>query len=591
MNSLLKIFFSLLVINFVGCSKITYSIDFLGSKLFTKQLSQKRKLINEVDSLLNNDDLSPEAYFVKKVDHILSNGKIAQFDDDSIYYISGNLSIVDGKIDSVLYQIPYNYISKSGITDLKGAYVYPGFIDAHAHFLYQGIALKSIDLAGTASWEECIERVKKFIKNNPNEKVYRGQGWDQNDWAIKKFPNNSSLEKISDKPIILSRIDGHAILGNSVALKQSKIDLNSKIEGGEILKENENLTGLLIDNAQSLLFITKPSNDEKSEALLAAQEKAFEYGLTGIHEAGLPREDIILIDELQKKKKLKMPLYVMVSESPSELDFWIKSGPLKTNLLDVRSFKFYSDGSLGSRGALMRESYSDRENHFGFEVRSFDYMKSAAERLFNNGWQMNTHSIGDSANRRMLNIYKKIYQYTKKKDLRWRIEHAQIVHPDDRSTFGLGIIPSVQPSHATSDMSWSMDRIGPERISYAYSYSSLRKSSGGILPLGTDFPVESMNPMYTIYAAISRKSLDQNSEKSFQIQEALTREQALIGMTRDAAYASFQEKEVGQIKVGMWANFSIFTTDIIRCPEDSISKLKVSETWIHGEQVYVNHAK
>lgn len=562
-------------------------MQFLDSNL-QDNINQTRKRVDEVDSLLNNNT-STGGYFIKKVDKILTNGNIAQFYNDSLYYIFGNISIVDGKIDSILTETPPYYPIESDITDLNGAYVYPGFIDAHAHFLYQGLALKSINLAGTKSWKECVKIVEDFIKNNPDEKVYRGQGWDQNDWKIKKFPDNSSLEKLSDNPIILSRIDGHAILANSIALRQSKIDINSVIKGGEILKENENLTGLLIDNAQSLLSIAKPTNEEKSEALLVVQKKAFEYGLTGIHEAGLPSEDIMLIDELQKKKKLKMPLYVMVSESPSEINFWIKSGPLKTNLLDVRSFKFYSDGSLGSRGALMRESYTDRENHFGFEVRSTDYMKSAAERLYNNGWQMNTHSIGDSANRRMLTIYKLFIDPLKKNDLRWRIEHAQVVHPDDRLNFGLGIIPSVQPSHATSDMSWATDRLGPERISYAYSYSSLRKSSGGILPLGTDFPVESMNPLHTIYAAISRKSLDKGSKESFQIQEALSREQALIGMTRDAAYASFQEKEVGQIKLGMWANFSIFTSDIMRCPEDSIPKLKVSETWIHGEQVYVNH--
>ena len=576
--------------SFIGCSSTSTKFQFIGSDLFNNP-NQKVKILDEVDSLLNNNYTTQGGSFIKKVDKILTNGNIAQFHNDSIYYIYGNLSIVDGKIDRILDSIPANYSSKLSIIDLKGAYVYPGFIDAHAHFLYQGMALKSIDLVGTKSWEKCIEIVKDFMKKNPNEKVYRGQGWDQNNWKIKKFPNNSLLEGLSDKPIILSRIDGHAILANSLALKQSKIDLDSKIEGGEILIENKNLTGLLIDNAQSLLSITKPNNEEKSEALLAAQEKAFEYGLTGIHEAGLPTEDIMLIAELQRKKRLKMPLYVMVSESPIELDYWIKVGPLKTDLLDVRSFKFYSDGSLGSRGALMRESYSDRENHFGLEVRSLDYMKSAAERIANNGWQMNTHSIGDSANRRMLNIYKLFIDILKKKDLRWRIEHAQVVHPDDRLTFGLGIIPSVQPSHATSDMSWAMDRIGQERLSYAYAYSSLRKSSGGILPLGTDFPVESMNPLHTMYSAISRKSLNKSSEKSFQIQEALTREQALIGMTRDAAYASFQEKEVGQIKLGMWANFSIFTSDIIRCPEDSIPKLKVSETWIHGEQVYVNHVK
>jgi predicted amidohydrolase YtcJ len=596
MNKRIKIFFSLFIVSFLECYSTTHSIHFSDFK-FLRDLDQKNEINITVDNHLNNigkqfqiDNIHP-----KKIDAVLMNGKIAQYENDSVYYINGHLIIKNGKIKAITknkikIEKLIKHRKKFGlidVMDLKGAYVYPGFIDAHAHFLHQGIALNSINLLGTKSWEECIERVKHFVKKNPNKKVYRGQGWDQNDWELKEFPNNSNLESITDKPIILSRIDGHAILANSKALKISKIDINTEISGGEIIKNNENLTGLLIDNAQSLLTIQEPNNQEKSEALLAAQEKAFQFGLTGIHDAGLPSKDIMLIDTLQRKQKLKIPLYIMVSESEDELNYWLNNGPIKTKLIDVRSFKFYSDGALGSRGALMRKPYSDRENHFGSEIRSFDYMLSAAERIANNGWQMNTHCIGDSANRRMLNIYQLFIDKLKKNDLRWRIEHAQVVHPKDRIAFGLGIIPSVQPSHATSDMNWAINRLGPERILYAYSYLTLREVSGGILPLGTDFPVESMNPLNTFYSAIYRKSMHDKSQPTFQIQQALSREQALIGMTRDPAYASFQENEVGQIKIGMWANFTIFTSDILKCPQESISELKVLQTWVHGELVYM----
>ncbi len=545
MYSLFRIFFLLIIISIVGCSSTV------------------------------------------TVDHLLLNARIAQFEGDSLFYKYSNLTLINGKIDRILDTNSIAFNSRNSRIDLKGAYVYPGFIDAHAHFLHQGMVLKSINLQGTKSWEQCVQIVKKFIINNPEEEVYRGQGWDQNDWLIKKFPDNSQLEKLSNRPILLSRIDGHATLANSVAIKESDINEKSKIDGGEVISKNGILTGLLIDNAQSLLIIKKPSKYEKCRALLAAQDEAFKVGLTGIHEAGLPTEDINLINELQKNGELKMPLYVMISESPAELTYWLDRGPLKTNLLDVRSFKFYSDGSLGSRGALMSKPYSDRDNHYGFEIRSFNYMNSAAKRLALNEWQMNTHSIGDSANRQMLKIYQSFLNKRSKKDLRWRIEHAQVVKPIDREAFRYGIIPSVQPSHATSDMDWAIERIGPERISYAYAYSSLRESSNGILPLGTDFPVESMNPIYTFYSAIARKSPDGHSKEGFQVEESLTREQALKGMTIDAAYASFQENEVGQIKIGMWANFSIFTTDIMSCAEDSITSLNVAETWIHGERVYV----
>ena len=274
----------------------------------------------------------------------------------------------------------------------------------------------------------------------------------------------------------------------------------------------------------------------------------------------------------------------MVSESPEALAEWKARGTLKTDRLEVHSFKFYSDGALGSRGALLRQPYHDRHDHFGLQIRSYAYMQSAAQELAAMGWQMNTHAIGDSANHFMLDLY----QQFAPQGSRWRIEHAQIVSASDRVRFGgtQGLLPSVQPTHATSDMDWALERLGSLRMPDAYAYLELRQAADGILPLGTDFPVEEVNPLYTLYAATARKALDGHPAAGFQMENALTRAQALKGMTHDAAYAAFQEEELGAIKNGFWANFTIFTEDLLTCPEDILPTLKVLQTWVQGGCVY-----
>lgn len=517
----------------------------------------------------------------------LINANIAQFEGDSLFYVQGNIAIRDGKVLRIDQGKGESTICSAMDTiDLQGAYVYPGFIDAHAHFLGQGLGMNAVNLWEAKNWEECVARVALFIQEHPEQAVIRGRGWDQNDWPGAEYPTNEALQGLTDKPIVLSRIDGHAVVANHVALELSGLyQYEGQPEGGEILRNQEGLpSGVLIDNAEGLLQVAQPSKEEKIKALTDAQAWCYSLGLTGVHDAGLPTEDIQLIEQLQSRGTITIPLNVMVSESPEALDEWLARGPLKTDLLTVQSFKFYSDGALGSRGALLRSPYQDRHHHYGLQIRSYAYMEEAAARLAKNGWQMNTHAIGDSANHLMLDIY----TAHAPESSRWRIEHAQIVSVADQRRFGGNamILPSVQPTHATSDMDWADDRLGEERMPEAYAYAALRKAANGILPLGTDFPVEEVNPLYTLYAASARKALDGHPAAGFQMQDAITRSQALKGMTMDAAYAAFQEEELGEVKSDFWANFTIFTEDLLTCDENKIPELKVLQTWVHGTCVY-----
>lgn len=519
-------------------------------------------------------------------DAILANARVAQFSGDELRYLPARVALKDGRIAAVVpaeEPLP----AAADTVDLNGAFVYPGFTDAHAHFLALGEALETVDLVGTKSWAECVERVRTYVAAHPEVAVIRGRGWDQNDWADRAWPTSKALDDLTDKPVVLSRIDGHAVVCNQVALVQSGITASSRIEGGEILLANGRPTGVLIDNAETLLKVAKPSKAEKIRYLLAAERWCVDLGLTGVHDAGLPTEDIMLIDSLQRAGTLRMPLYVMVAESPEALDHWLDRGPLHTDWLSVRSFKFYSDGALGSRGALLREPYHDRHDHYGLALRTPEYLSAAAKRLAAKGWQMNTHAIGDSANHVVLSIYRDALSASgSANELRWRVEHAQVVSPEDRALFGgaTGIVPSVQPTHATSDMDWAPDRLGAKRMPHAYAYRSLREANGGWIPLGTDFPIEHPNPMYTILAATARRALDGHPTHGFQTDQALTLAQTIKGMTVDAARAAFQESETGEIRIGNWANFTIFDVNLNEVTPMALPTTVPSQVWIHGER-------
>jgi predicted amidohydrolase YtcJ len=519
-------------------------------------------------------------------DHVLANARVAQFDGDAISFVNLHLALRDGRIAALIPATKALPLA-SDTTDLTGTFVYPGLVDAHAHFMALGQALETVDLVGTRSWAECVERVRQYVADHPEVALVRGRGWDQNDWTLGEWPTSVELNALSDKAIVLSRIDGHAVVCNQIALNQSGITAATRIEGGEIITEAGKPTGVLVDNAETLLRIAKPSREEKIRYLQAAERWCIDLGLTGVQDAGLPTGDIMLIDSLQQAGGLRMPLYVMVSESPEALDHWLKRGPLQTDWLSVRSFKFYSDGALGSRGALLRAPYSDRHDHFGLALRDQSYLRTAAIRIANSGWQMNTHAIGDSANHLVLSIYQEaLGAKTAKPHLRWRVEHAQVVSPEDRKEFGgnLGIVPSVQPTHATSDMDWVPGRLGADRMPHAYAYRSLREANGGWIPLGTDFPVEHPNPMYTILAATARRALDGHPLGGFQTDEALTLDETILGMTRDAARASFREGQAGEIRLGNWADFTIFDTNLSEIEPMNLPKTQALQVWIHGER-------
>ena len=516
----------------------------------------------------------------QQADLIITNANIYTVDDT--FSKAESFAVKDGKIIAVGTTSEINNKYKAIDTiNVGGKTVVPGLIDAHCHFLGLGFNQQTVNLFGTKSFEEVVKRVLDFQNERKNEFVL-GRGWDQNDWKEKKFPNKKLLDKLYPKtPIVLTRIDGHAILCNQAALDLGNVTVNSKIEGGEVVVEDGQLTGVLVDNAENLVmkYWPKPTKEDNVNALLAAQKLCFDLGLTTVDDAGLNQESIELIDSLQKSGDLKMRVYAMVSASKKNLDYFLGKGIIKTDRLNVRSFKFYADGALGSRGAMLREPYSDKPGHLGLLVTDLETFNASAQRIASSDYQMNTHAIGDSANHAVLETYNKVL--AGKENRRWRVEHAQVVSPEDFELYK-NVMPSIQPTHATSDMYWAEDRVGEERIKGAYAYKQLLEAYGKIA-LGTDFPVERVSPFLTFYAAVARQDLKQYPDGGFQMENALSREETLKGMTIWAAYSNFEENEKGSIEVGKFADFIILDKDIMTVDVNEIPKIKVLKTVIDGE--------
>ncbi|TFG74574.1 MAG: amidohydrolase, partial [Flavobacteriales bacterium] len=428
------------------------------------------------------------------------------------------------------------------------------------------------------------QRIQQSQKENPKDFIL-GRGWDQNDWEVKEFPTKIELDSLFPAtPVVLERVDGHAYLVNQRALDKAGITTETKVDGGEILKKGSEITGVIIDNPMRMIYAIIPpeSLDTRIRALKDAERICLDYGLTTVDDAGLDRATIELIDSLQQAGELQIRIYAMVGNSPSELDHYLENGPLKTDRLNVRSFKVYADGALGSRGAVLKKPYADQAGHYGAMVTPVSEIENLAARIAESDFQMNTHAIGDSANAVVLRAYTKALK--DKPGRRWKIEHAQIIDSADFDYFKLGIIPSVQPTHATSDMYWAEDRLGADRMKGAYAFKKLLDRSG-ILALGTDFPVEQVSPFLTFYAAVARKDLNEYPEHGFQMQDALSREEALRGMTIWAAYSNFEEQEKGSIEVGKLADFTIYDEDLMQVPISEIPNIKVEHTYIGGKAV------
>lgn len=495
--------------------------------------------------------------------------------------VDGGVILATGSFNSLKYAYPH-----ASIVNYGSKFIYPGFIDAHCHFLNYAKSLKECDLKGTKSEADVLKKLKKFNKTNKHSWIV-GRGWDQNDWANKKFPGIETLDQaFPDKPVYLRRIDGHAVWINSAAVKALGFDPSVKVEGGEILFENGKFSGILIDNAIDLISGKIPDMpaELKQEAVQQAAANCYKVGLTTLDEAGLNIADIDFLKSLQANGKLDMRIYAMLSANEKNFSWIAEHGIEKSPQMHITAVKFYMDGSLGSRGALLKQDYCDRAGHRGLTLTKPDEFFSYSYFLYSRGFQVCTHAIGDSAQKIVLNTYRKILP--EGVDMRWRVEHAQITDPADFNLYkNSGIIPSVQPTHATSDAPWVPARLCEHRLPGAYAYETLRLHAG-ILALGTDFPIEDISPLKTFYSAVSRLDAEGHLKEPFIPRQGLSRQHALMGMTLWAAYSNFEEKDKGSLEPGKYADFVVLDKDLITTGEKSIPKTKVNATYIGGKQVY-----
>jgi len=520
-----------------------------------------------------------------QADLILTNGKV--YTVDSEFSMAEAIAIKDHRIIALgsSKEILKGYFAEE-VRDLEGKFVYPGWIDAHCHFFGYGMNLNAVDVAGTGSVEEIIEVLKEFREKHPGAWI-TGRGWDQNDWEVKEFPDKSMLDKhFPDTPVLLRRIDGHAAWANSLALKLAGVTAGSKVDGGTVMLSKGEPNGILIDNAIGLAASKIPAATKKEmiQALQQAEKNCFRVGLTSVFDAGLSKTVVQLIDSLHQAGALKIRMNTWLSPSSENFSYYVEKGPYRTDYLSVNTIKLFTDGALGSRGARMIEAYSDDPGNQGLYVTPLDILEKHCQRAYQNNFAVATHCIGDGANRETLKIYARILGG--ENDRRWRIEHAQIIHPDDFHYFGdYNILPSVQTTHATSDMYWAEERVGSERIKGAYAYKQLLAENGW-LPNGSDFPVEQINPLFGFYAGVVRKDQAGYPEDGFQIENGISREEALRAMTIWAARSGFEEDLKGSIEAGKLADLVITDTDLMSAPDKKLFGIKVQATYSGGELVY-----
>lgn len=520
-------------------------------------------------------------------DAVYYNGIVYTVDDS--FEVVTAFAVKDGKIIETGSDAEILRYESKVQTDLKGKAVYPGFHDGHCHFFGYGLDLKKISLVGTESFESILDTLVKYRNQKTGGWIF-GRGWDQNDWPVKEYPDNSRLDSLfPDEPVFLLRIDGHAAIVNTKAMQLAGIDPMTKVTGGVIEVKNNKPTGVLIDAAVELVQerIPRHSNQESITALIEAQKNCFEVGLTmvtdaGLISGGLDLETIQVIDSLQRAGELQMRVNAFATVL--EIEKYRNRKKSWSESLQVCGFKVYGDGALGSRGALLKQPYSDKPGHFGFLIHSESKIDSIAKAIASIGYQMNTHCIGDSAHKLLLEIYKK--HTSMSKDHRWRIEHAQVIDTADYGLYvGSGVIPSVQPVHATSDMYWAETRLGSSRMVGAYAYKTLIEKSGLIIG-GSDFPVEHINPLFGFYAAVARKDQKGFPDNGFLPEEKISREDALRSMTIWPAFGAFMENKTGSIEPGKNADFVILDQDIMKMDEKDIWKAQVLETYIGGKKVF-----
>ena len=478
------------------------------------------------------------------------------------------------------------------VVDLQGASLYPGFTDAHAHLLGVGMRELTLNLEGTASVAELVAIVEASVNSAAAGETVYGRGWIETGWPEGRMPTRDDLDPVSGaNPVVLERADGHAVVVNSAALDAVGVDEEAADpDGGKIERdENGRATGILIDNAIALIapLIDAPDEAKKREAYAKASDVYAAYGWTGMHNMSVAPDDIGLIETLSDDGAIDIRVYNSIDKSG--VDMLVATGPRQSanDRIVTRAIKFYVDGALGSRGAALLAPYSDRPDTTGLLVMNHDEAIAVFEKALAAGLQVNTHAIGDRGNRMLLDWYEEAFAaHPEKTDLRWRDEHTQILHTDDIPRFAkLGVIPSMQPSHAIGDLFFAPDRLGPDRLDGAYAWRALI-DSGSIIAGGSDAPVERGDPLIEFYAAVARRGLNGYSDENWRPGQAVSRAEALKMFTLWPAYAAFQEDVLGTIEPGKRADFTVFSKDIMTIPENEILTAKPVMTVVDGEIVF-----
>ena len=537
---------------------------------------------------------TPAAAQSRAADLVVTNARIYTVDDARP--LAQAMAVRDGRVLFVGSAREARALAgpRTGVLDLGGRTVIPGMTDAHAHLLGLGQLLRSVDLSGTRSYDEVIARVAARAKEVPAGGWIIGRGWDQNDWGDTRFPTHDALSRaLPSHPVLLTRVDGHAALANARAMAAAGVTRDTRDpEGGRIERAADGApAGVFVDNAQALVEKAVPemTRAETRAAVLAAVKEANRWGLTGLHDAGAVRATIDVYEELAKAGTFDLRTYVMVADDSASLAHYMARGPqseLHGGRLWVRAIKLYSDGALGSRGAALLDPYADDPTNKGLLVSAPAHIQRVAERALAAGFQVNTHAIGDRGNRLVLDAYENALAGSPRADHRYRVEHAQILSPDDVPRFAeLGVIPSMQASHQTSDMYWAGARLGTGRLGGAYAWRSLL-NSGVVVPNGSDFPVEQVNPLISFHAAVSRQDARDWPAGGWYPEQRMTRDEALKSMTLWPAYAGFQEGVLGSLTPGKHADFVVLDQDIMRVPAELILSTNVLATYLGGKAVY-----
>jgi predicted amidohydrolase YtcJ len=536
----------------------------------------------------------PPAAQASRADLIVVNARI--YTVDNARPMASAMAVRNGRVVFVGSDAEARTLAGAAtrILDVQGRTVIPGMVDAHVHLLGLATSLRNVHLAGASSYDEVIRRVVERTRTmNPGEWV-EGRGWDQNLWPETNFPTHEALSRATPaNPVVLTRIDGHALLANAMAMRLSGVTAATKDPaGGKILRlPNGDPSGVFVDNAKSLIDDRVPSASEATmrDATVAAIAETSRWGLTGIHDAGEPRRAIEMFESLARAGRFNIRNYVMISDNDKDIAYYTSRGPqsgLYNGRIWIRAIKTYADGALGSRGAALLAPYADDPGNTGLLLTPPAHLEKVAEIGLRSGFQVNTHAIGDRGNRVALDAFETALKAVPTADHRFRIEHAQIISPEDIPRFArLGVIPSMQASHQTSDMRWAEVRVGPRRIRGAYAWRSLL-NTGVVIPDGSDFPVEEVNPIISFHSAVTRQDATNWPPGGWYPEQVMTREEALRAMTIWPAYAAFQEKELGSLSPGKYADFVVLDRDIMQVPATEILQTRVISTYLGGTSVY-----